>query len=493
MRTRRILILTATVIAIGTIGPVAAQSTWTGTAVVGRQGEFPPGGLYAASNTFSLNSMVDVTNDTTGETVRVIVVRRLDDPGVFMLLSEEAANELRISRSSRASVSARPVRMPGLTAIGPNQDLPFHPDPDINPAATLGDPNANVIRPPELAEEPEPELEPEPEPAPEPAQVTGTPETRPQREPDLLVLTPDPSLPTVEEPPTLEYPIPGATPPTTAPLVLRMPLPSDPNGVEPRLVRPAEADPVVDPLRERLAEIERTLAAERVSAIPLERAYSNGLISRPPAVVTAESELELPELPEISPPEDADVADVPPQPPESEPLNLELPLAADPFDTPEVAHEPVRPEHIPDDAVLALEPAEFRSPEVRDPKSEPEETIPPIVEKELEPEAEIEPEPDPAVAVRETPSPVDLPVVSALERGAYYVQVAAMSSSENAARAVQLLNGEGTGYPVAITTQRNGDRDIYRVFVGPLTADERGTALYTVRNRGFHDAFLRAE
>ncbi|MCG8478855.1 MAG: SPOR domain-containing protein [Spirochaetales bacterium] len=128
-----------------------AQTNWEGTAVVGRYGEFPPGGLYVASNTFPLNSMIDVTNLRTGESARLIVAKDLTDSGVFLLLSEAAADELGIRSGSSAVVRARPVQLPGLTAVDPNQDLPFHPDPDVNPAATLGDPNESIITPDALA------------------------------------------------------------------------------------------------------------------------------------------------------------------------------------------------------------------------------------------------------------------------------------------------------------------------------------------------------
>ena len=127
--------------------PAWSQANWEGSAVVGRYGEFPPGGLYAASNTFPLNSMIDVTNVSTGETARLIVARELDDSGVFLLLSEAAASALGVATNASATVRATPVQLPGLTSVDPNQDLPFHPDPDVNPAASLGDPNRAIVMP----------------------------------------------------------------------------------------------------------------------------------------------------------------------------------------------------------------------------------------------------------------------------------------------------------------------------------------------------------
>ncbi|TVR68937.1 MAG: hypothetical protein EA427_09300 [Spirochaetaceae bacterium] len=490
MRTGRIFILSVTVIALWAVQALPAQSTWAGSAVVGRYGEFPPGGLFAASNSFPLNSMVDVTNDATGDTARLIVVRRIEDPGVFMLLSEEAADQLRIRRGSSGSVSVQPVLMPGLTAIGPNQDLPFHPDPDINPAAILGDPNAALLMAPDetalLAAdlEPEPEPEPEPEQEPEPAPeraptdtvVEAPPAERPPVGPDLLVVGPDLELPPVQDPAILEQPLPRISPPAQPPLVVTLGLPGDPNGTEPRFVRPDDHAPITDPLQARIEEIERTLGSERVSMVPLERAPVNGLFPIAPSVAVLDPD---PALPLATIGEDPEVADPVPAPPEEEPLIVELPLVPVPGEDPS---RPVRPERIPDDAVLALEPAEFRAPEAPVPEPEPE----------PEPKPEPKPEPEPP-AIAEPVPPPSLPLVEDLDRGAYYVQVAALSNPESAARTVERLNGTGEGLPVAVTSRRNGDKDIFRIYVGPLSEDERGTVLHTVRNEGFRDAFLRRE
>lgn len=124
-----------------------AQNDWEGTATAGGYSDFPPGGLYAASNSFPLNSMVEITNPSTGAQSRVIITSTVSDPGVFILLSSEAAESIGLNTGQTITVRARPVSLPGLTAVDPNQDLPFHPDPDINPSASLGDPNVMIIDP----------------------------------------------------------------------------------------------------------------------------------------------------------------------------------------------------------------------------------------------------------------------------------------------------------------------------------------------------------
>ncbi|MFW5844192.1 MAG: hypothetical protein ACOCW6_09715, partial [Spirochaetota bacterium] len=143
MKTRFAIILFCAV----ALAPVAAQYEWEGNAVVGLYGEFPREGNYAASNTFPRNTVVVVTNVATGAQAELIVTRRLEEPGIFMLLSEDAGNELEIRGDRPVRVRARPSYGNGITAVPPSQDLPYSPDPDINPAAGAGDPNSAALRP----------------------------------------------------------------------------------------------------------------------------------------------------------------------------------------------------------------------------------------------------------------------------------------------------------------------------------------------------------
>ncbi|MFP4153574.1 MAG: SPOR domain-containing protein, partial [Alkalispirochaeta sp.] len=73
---------------------------------------------------------------------------------------------------------------------------------------------------------------------------------------------------------------------------------------------------------------------------------------------------------------------------------------------------------------------------------------------------------------------------------ASYVQVAAFSNPRSAKMTVEQI---GPRYPVAVLPQRGTDHSIYRIFVGPLSEDEKGSALYAIRNRGFRDAFVREQ
>lgn len=210
-------VLLVCIIIMGTAGirPVEAQTSWEGTAAAARYGEFPPDGYYAASSAFPRNTIVEVTNEATGRSISVIVVRRSTDPGILMLVSQEAAAALGISPGSPTSVEARRISEPDLTAVDPNEDLPYHPDPDINPAASAGDPNEEVLSPVEdqqeteiaQAEPPAAEIDPGPALDEPPATAERPVEQPPEEEaaPDEPPVEEEPAeQPDVEEEPLEE-------------------------------------------------------------------------------------------------------------------------------------------------------------------------------------------------------------------------------------------------------------------------------------------------
>ena len=82
----------------------------------------------------------------------------------------------------------------------------------------------------------------------------------------------------------------------------------------------------------------------------------------------------------------------------------------------------------------------------------------------------------------------NLPLITALRANSSYVQVAAFSNPRSAKQTIDRL---GERYPVAVLSQDATESSVYRIFVGPLNEDEKGSALYSVRNRGFRDAFVR--
>jgi hypothetical protein len=116
--------------------PLIAESTWEGTSAVSKYGEFPESGNYGASNSFAVNTTVTVKNLENGKETTVIIVDRLENPGLFLLVSRDAAQELGLSSGDISRVQASIAVPEGSVTTFPD-DLPFNPDPDINPAASV--------------------------------------------------------------------------------------------------------------------------------------------------------------------------------------------------------------------------------------------------------------------------------------------------------------------------------------------------------------------
>ena len=117
-------------------GMLFAESVWEGSAAVGRYGEFPATGYYAATNAFPRNTALVVKNLDNGNTSSVIVVDRVSQPGLFMLLSRDAAKELGLSDSDitqvRVVIEKKSTDLPSVV----EDDMAFSPDPDLNPAVS---------------------------------------------------------------------------------------------------------------------------------------------------------------------------------------------------------------------------------------------------------------------------------------------------------------------------------------------------------------------
>jgi len=66
-------------------------SPWEGSAAVAPDGELPTTGFYIATNAFPKNTVVDITNIENGKKTRVIVSDTLTSPGLLAVVSREAA------------------------------------------------------------------------------------------------------------------------------------------------------------------------------------------------------------------------------------------------------------------------------------------------------------------------------------------------------------------------------------------------------------------
>jgi hypothetical protein len=66
-------------------------SPWEGAAATAPEGELPAKGRYVATNSFPRNTVVDILNLETNRSTRVIVSGGLESPGLLALVSREAA------------------------------------------------------------------------------------------------------------------------------------------------------------------------------------------------------------------------------------------------------------------------------------------------------------------------------------------------------------------------------------------------------------------
>lgn len=109
---------------------MASASSWEGSAIMGSYGDFPSSGYFAACNSFSRNTSVEVTNLENGRRVTVVVTRGVDSPGIFMMLSVEAADALGIGSGRVARVRASEPRSALELSPGGRSRAA---DPDFNP------------------------------------------------------------------------------------------------------------------------------------------------------------------------------------------------------------------------------------------------------------------------------------------------------------------------------------------------------------------------
>ncbi|MHC6203985.1 SPOR domain-containing protein [Breznakiellaceae bacterium SP9] len=112
-------------------------TVWEGTAATAAAGALPQEGLYAATNSFPLNTVVDVTNLENGKTVRVVVRDVLDSPGFLIVLSQEASAQIDLPAKSMGRV--RMSQSADALALSTFADSSSTADPDHDPLAALAD------------------------------------------------------------------------------------------------------------------------------------------------------------------------------------------------------------------------------------------------------------------------------------------------------------------------------------------------------------------
>jgi len=124
----------ATIVLALIVASFAHATIWEGTASVGAVGAFPSGGSYAACNAFPLNTLIEIRNLENGRITKAIVTSGLDTPGIFLLLSPEAASALGIQVGNVARVRVSVSKsITDLVPLGDGRSRSL--DPDVNPSA----------------------------------------------------------------------------------------------------------------------------------------------------------------------------------------------------------------------------------------------------------------------------------------------------------------------------------------------------------------------
>jgi hypothetical protein len=79
------------------------------------------------------------------------------------------------------------------------------------------------------------------------------------------------------------------------------------------------------------------------------------------------------------------------------------------------------------------------------------------------------------------------PVISSLERGKYYLQIASFSKVESAKSEISRIESH---LPVAVMSAVVGGNQVYRALIGPLTLGEAGALMHRFRDT-YNGAFVR--
>jgi cell division septation protein DedD len=440
MKNRIIACITAALLVL------TGASVWEGAASIAPLGDLPDEGFYAATNSFPRNTVVDITNLETGQSIRVIVAAGLETPGLLAVLSRDAAGMIGIRARSigriRMTQPSDPVAFSRFT-----EGLASSGDPDYDPGALVSaDPLARSY-----VQTPAAPAESVPAPVYDPGEGAGA--SNPWY--DEIVDLPDPYRPAFS--PGTDEGIVRETSP--APVY-----PEDPWEAVPAETAETSEAPFgdVEP-GVRIAEEPDGPAAE----IPETWPVAVPEIPEEPAAEIARTEVpETPEAPAWEEEEfEFDLVPAEEQPPKNG-SGYVIP--------PELVLEPI-PERSPGEQAAGPEPVMDESQFVGPPGTVPVET------------ATI-PEASPAQSPPSLPGIFSVPLIGVLEPGKYYLQIGAFSRTE----LVESLAAKvGNGYPLAVQNGGSEERPLYRLLIGPVNLGESGALLQRFKSIGYNDVFVR--
>ena len=429
-------------IALLTILVFTSASVWEGTATASIGNEFPDTGYYAATNSYPINTVVDITNLENGRTLRVIVMSNLENPGLLVVLSRDAASALGINprsigrvRMNQPSDAIAYSRFIGGYGAG---------DPDHDPAAMLAatPPNPELFTPESwtaLNEEifSEESLTHSIITEDDHAEIA---EADVFAAPELVYFEPEHSITDIERVESISAVEP----------------------IDSLDMNPEELDPLASSphsFYDRLDEYEFVITPD-FERLPPDYIY---FIIDPSDIVDTWYPGIYETQPEQPQPEMAEHAFVPP------------------VTLPEKTEVPQTIVEIPQDYTI---PEELLVPEIAIPSESaiPKESFTEPAEYAFVPPIAV---PEPAAL-----APVNgfsVPVINSLERGMYYIQIGAYSRIDTVESE---LDRHSSVYPMVVQDAGSPENPLYRVLVGPLNLGESGAMLHRFRGT-YSDAFVR--
>jgi hypothetical protein len=134
---------------------LVSASVWEGAAAGGE--DLPENGLLLATNSFPVNTLVEVVNLENGKSATLIVSSPLENSGVMALLSRDAANAIGLESAGRIRMTEKDDQL-DYSGFGEGQSISG--DPDYTDYSLDGYDLALIpaeTRPPEDWQEPDPE------------------------------------------------------------------------------------------------------------------------------------------------------------------------------------------------------------------------------------------------------------------------------------------------------------------------------------------------
>lgn len=496
-------------------GLLFAQSVWTGNAAVSTEKEFESyysedgslGKYLGASNSFPGSTEVIVTNPRNGKSVSVSIVKRLSQPGLFLVLSPEAGDAINLPDDDILNVEVVVRRKNDEVFNNYTDDLPYSEDPDLNPSAELAidSPSEDVDYRSGTPATEEPEIV-----APVatsvneyiPPVVLNEEGTLYEEGYDPLVLMesseeedsePEEIFEIIDDPLVLAEAI------TSSGSELDIPLPERYDESDLPDSYAAAGIPEEKPFgKENAAETvlipsdPGVLKPEELGTDFLEADIDDLLITGVMAVEPENTETAAPEISEIiresegvdemglgdlflaepvfdQPIVDALIEDI-------EPIviipELETELKTQIESEEEEALVEGSVLENPENVIYFLTPGDFRPPPLSEDKRD--------KEKEKVKEKTIVPLPVERSELEDM-------IVTELRNGGFYIQLGTYSSVDILYSQIEQISDS---YPSIVLTVGNREEQIYKLLIGPISRDEKGVVLTRFRGLGYGDAFL---